>query len=361
MGCSGVLGCGTPSVFVADRCGSRNLYEITDFSELAWPRVIDEASEATVRVTLAGNTDAACCAGLAATRSWAHSLVVLRDGERVWEGPIVNIAMNRDEALLTARDVTAWLDVRTTHDEIDITLDTDLADIATRVITSALAPDDPCILQYLEVVPTGTLSTLTLDPNMEVAGDVLRELARSGLDYTAVGRMILLGPDIGGIYPGGGAPFVHLLDEHFAGGLEIGEAGLEAATRWIVQGDGVTGIDGGIDPFYGLIERIAKEDGIAQQLQVNGAATSRVEATNPPPLYVDSGAQAGLVPTAPVCIGDLIPGRLVHVTARDTCREVNQLLRLVAVNVSYTPADGEAVGITLAPVGTLTTQTQPTR
>jgi hypothetical protein len=362
MGNCRQLSCGTPSVYVTDRCGERTLYEVTGISELAWGRVIDESSEAAVAISLSGDADMACCQGIGDTRSWAHGLVIHRDGERVWEGPIVDIGENRDQAVITARDVTAWLDVRTTHTPINHAGNpVDLSLIAAEVIISALEPDDPCIQPYVFVNGSGVTAEKELAPNEEYAGDVLRELARSGLDYTTIGRRILIGPDVGGIYPGGGVAFAHLLDEHFVGGLTILEAGLEAGTRWIVKGDGVTGIAGGIDPYYGLIEQIAKEDGVQQQSLVNASAQSRLAATNPPPLYIDTGQGFGLDPAAPVCIEDLIPGRLLAVTARDHCRQVTEAMRLVAVNVRYTEQAGETVGITLAPVGTLTTQTQPTR
>lgn len=360
-----VLGCGEGRALVTDRCGERSIVELEGITDLRWQRIIDDSSEAQVTVAIGGDANTACCQALGDIRSWAHALQVLREDELVWEGPIVDIDYRYDQVTITARDVTAWLDVRTTHNPIDYTADSgtgpvDLSVIAQAIISSALSPDDPCILPYLTIVPTGVLGEKELDPDEEIAGDVLRELARAGLDYTAIGRRILIGPDINGIFTASGQAFVHLVDEHFTAFPRILEAGTEAATRWIVKGDGdVKASAGGTDPYYGLIEQIATEDQIEHPLLAFVAARSRLESSNPPPVYADLTGGSGLVPEAPVCINDLIPGRLVDLTTRRLCRELTQSMRLVGVNVRYPGGGTEAVNIILAPPGTLGSQRQP--
>lgn len=345
---------------MTDRCGERTIVELDGITDLSWGRVIDDSSDASVTVSIGGDTTTACCQALGDVRSWAHGLQILRDDELVWEGPIVGINYSYDDVTISARDVTAWLDVRTTHSRIEYLTEEgngpqDLSWIASSIMISALGVDDPCVLRWRWIEPSGVLTDFELDPDEEIAGDAIRELARAGLDYTTLGRRIFVGPDINDIFHRD-PPYPHLVDEHFTSSPVIDEAGIEAATRWIVHGDEVTGTAGGIDPFYGLIEQIAREDRIESQSLVNAAARSRVDATNPPPVYADLTGGSGLTPEAPVCINELIPGRLLDLTARRLCREVSQTMRLVAVDVSYPGGGTEAVNITLAPMGTLSTQ-----
>lgn len=374
------LGCGEARAILTDRCGETHVAELENIVELEWTRIIDDASEARVVIGVSGDAQTACCQAIGQTRPWARGLQILRDDVLVWEGPIVRVHVEYDTVEILARDVSAWLDVRTTHWPIRYGTDedtgdpighgpADLSEIAEDIINSALRLDDPCILPYLTVEPSNVIGEMVVEPDEEPAGDLLRELARSGLDYTCLGRRMIVGPDIGGIFDGAGVPFVHLFDEHFASTPGIVDDGLEAATRWIVVGDEIPDSDptehykgtaGGIDPYYGLIERIAKEDRISSNRLCRAAARSRLDSSNPPPVFADLSNNEGISPEAPVCINDLIPGRLIWLTLRTLCREVSQTLRLLGMSVSYDEGE-EKVNLALGPEGTLGNQQAPLR
>lgn len=342
------LGCGEYKVFVTDRCGGRSLVDLTSqAAEIEWGRTMDDTSDAFVLVDLKGNGTDACCAGLGNSRTWIHSLAIYRDGERVWFGPLFNLKYKRDVVEVRARDISAWLDRRT----IGVDLDFDEViglDVAMAILTSALGKEDPCdLLGRTQVWPSGEpfRATRTYRAGDGYAGDHLRDLARTHLDYTVLGDRIVLAHSLNyGIV-------ATLRDAHFLVDLEVEERGAEAATQWTINGDGVQGVSGGIDPFYGLLEGVASEESLLTVADAEGTAESRVLGSNPAPVYVNVPDGARLSQKSPVCMEDLVPGALIRVSLRSGCREVDYVGRLTAVQVKVTAGD-EAVGITLAPLGT---------
>ncbi|MBA9005911.1 hypothetical protein [Thermomonospora cellulosilytica] len=349
---AGPLGCAeTYEVAFHDRTGSVPFGGALEPSALEWGRILDDTSEAKVTIPVA---DVECCDTLAAVRTWCNDLSIYRDGsELVWQGPVVHLDHGPGETVVTARDVSAWLSRREIPTLIDRTTATgtgpaDLTAIAEEVIRAALAPDDPNILPYLYVLPSGVTGERRYEPNTSYAGDELRELGRTGIDWTALGRRIILAGEM---------PFARLpalTDEDFLGDVRVIEDGLAAATRAIVIGEGITATAGGPGPC-GLLTVIVKEDSIKDQASAQAEADALVASRNPAPLIVDVPDGAQLDPQAPVAIRDLVPGVVVPVTATQRCRQVATDLRLTRLAVTYTSNAGEAVKVTLAPAGLETT------
>lgn len=341
----GVLGCADSyAAAFHDRTGAVPAGEEVEPVRVEWGRVLDDTSEAVV--TLPGD-DPECCGATKDVHAWCNDLSIYRDSELVWQGPVVRITSSADQTVVTARDVTAWLARRLVHHLLDFTASgrgaADLAVIAEAIITDALADDDPGILPYLLTLTSGVADERLIEPETAYAADELRELARIGLDFTALGRRIILA---------GAAPLARLgtlTDEHFVPAPTVIEDGLSAVTRAVVHGTGVTAAAGGAGAC-GLLEHLAKEDQIVGQEAAQAEADALVAAGYPTPLILDVPDGARLAPDAPVTIADLVPGVIVPVTVADLCRPVAADLRLTRLAVTY-DAGGEEVKVTLAPVG----------
>lgn len=341
------LGCGEHRLIITDRCGARTICELTnDMSSLEYGRKMDDTSEAKATIALSGGPGSACCECIGATRDWLHAGVIYRNGELVWgPGPVTNVLEQRGSATVTLKDITAWLDRRLVHNDYNF-VGVDIIQIAVTLITDAMAPDDPCdIIGNLQVIGVGQPIDFTIQANRTYAGDALRDLARIGLDYTAVGTSILLAPSLSF------GPFTTLTDDDFLTDIEVEERGEDAATKWYVAGEAVVGSCGGIDPYYGLLEQVAQEDNVVDVAAAELAACNRLQATNPAPVYVNIPEGAQLAAKAPVCFEQLVPGVLMNVNLTDTCRPVAITNRMTAMKVTAAGGD-EQVGVTLSPLGT---------
>lgn len=350
----GELGCGEYRVLITDRCGGRTVCELTT-SALTFSRLLDDTGEAQVVVNAGGD----CCECLGEVRTWLHSMELYRNGKLVWgPGPVYNLLYRRNTVTVTARDVSAWLDVRVVHDQYTKAQGTEFVQqpidyIVRTILTDALSggpytPDDPCgLVRYLDIGSIPAVMDKEASVAEGYAGDILRDLARNVLDYTVIGnRIIIRGQIDWGVQ-------ARLTDEDFQTELEVEERGAEAATKWYVNGNGIDGSCGG-EPehiqYLGLIEQVDAENQITDEAAIKAAACSRLQGSNPAPLYVNVPAGAKLSPSAPVTMDQLIPGALIDVSLREMCRAVTVRQRLTAVHVTVTTGD-ESVGITLSPLG----------
>lgn len=347
-----LLGCGENRLVIFDRCATRQVCDLTDnLSSLTYGRVMDDTSGSVGVISLAGQGDANCCSCIRDMRTWINSGVIVRDGEVVWgPGPVTNILTLSETATITIRDISAWLDVRVIHGAYSFVA-TPVLEIARQIIVDAMSPDDPCgVVDNLKIIqpPVGTeiLIDKVYEAEKQYAGDALRDLAASAIDFTVVGRSIILSQNLEF------GPFGLLTDDDFLTELEIEERGVEAGTRWIVNGEeAVSGSAGGVDPFYGLIEQIADaDDNITDSIEATASAINRVAGSNPAPLYINIPDGAQLSPEAPTSMGELIPGSLYNVYINDMCRTVSQSSRLTAMSVS-TKSGEEQIGVTLSPRG----------
>jgi len=335
----------TYEVAFHDRTGSRPVSPALEPTRLQWSRVLDDTSEA--QVSLDGDFfDPKTPIG-----SWDNELSIYRDGALVWQGPIQRIDYRRrdSDVVVTARDVTAWLAHRTIHHKLDFTASgqgpTDMAHIAEAIVRDAMEPDDPLILPYLTVAKCGHVGERKYEPDSAYAGDELRELARTGIDFTALGRRIVIAGETVQL-----ARLPQLRDEHFISDINVIDDGLQAVTRAVVVGEGVSGTATaeGADK---LLEVLVREDQIKDKMSAEIEAAAIVEVGHPNPLIVEIPEGAQLAADAPLAISDLIPGALVPVANSMTYRPVVTELRLTRLAVDFTAEEGESVKVTLAPIG----------
>lgn len=344
------VGCGSHTARIVDRSGAV-LTEANTLLSVEWTRALDDVSTAKVIIQPEGD----CCAALGRVREWRHKLVIyrsdpLRGSVPVWEGPIVTPTWKRDTVELAAIDVLGWLDRRLPHEDIRFQA-TDLTQIATWLITDGFEPDDPG--HTVEVVaPTRIRGDREYQQDVGQTGDHLRDLAETGLDYTAVGSRILLMPEDHCARVGS------LTDEDFPAGLQVVGDGTNLATRWVVHGKqpeddsdpDVKGVAGGRHDYYGLLERAAEETSILDNASAFAAARSKLRGSVPTPVVIDTSQETTLAPDAAVDVASLVPGWCVDVTTTTTCRTIAQSLKIQGLKVTE-DADGESVAVQLFPSG----------
>lgn len=380
---TGALGCGFYDVWIYERGGERPVAQVK-FNSIKYNRKIDEVSTATVTVGIRGmrpyiapprtaDTDVApgysfrevtdsCCWLLGEINPWQHELVIYRNGDLVWAGPIQIIDIGNDDgvAIIEADDMMKWFDRRFIRCEIDMS-GADISAIWQAIFRSAhdIAP----VNLTTSVKPTGIKGDRYYAPeHFRYAGDEMRELARTGLDWTAVGRTVHVGPQEIST-----PSIATLVDDNFQKAPRIIKSGIDTGTRWVVGGGG-GGADGPTywsevpgtlqnDPTFGLIERYVNEPSILDaddpESSSRAAAQTRWDLLQAPVVYVKDGI---LSPSAGVTMNELVPGARVDLNLVDVCQPIIEEYRLQDVSVSFTVNDdgssSEEVKITVSPLGT---------
>ncbi|MEV6740470.1 hypothetical protein AB0N14_27370 [Streptomyces sp. NPDC051104] len=302
--------------------------------EVEWNRVLDGTSSARAVIQPGGD----CCNRLGRIGSWRNRLVLFRDDQYVWDGPITDVTWSLGQVELTAEDILVWLDNRVPHQDQTFT-NVDLMDIAAWLIEDGYAPDDPG--HTVEVIGrAGINGSRSYSANIGQTGDHLRQLAEAGLDYTAIGSKILLIPETHLVSVG------RLSDADMPDGLEVSEDGKSLVTRWIVAGSessGVIGTDGGTDPYYGLHERYVEQSEISDATSATEAAKARRRASATVPVFIDT-QQVTISPLAAIDVPSLVPGWCLDITSASTCRTVSQRLKITGVKVTENGGDENTPG-----------------
>ena len=328
-------------VVVRDRTGAE-IVELSDYTDLTWDRRLDDISQA--QVTLPANSS--CCGKLANVYPWRHEIAISRDSDEVWVGPIRQIGDCTSGMIIKATDVLGWLERRVIHNDHDWTVALlGAVQAAEELVIDGFAPDDPDVLKWLTTYGTGVIGGRSYLANSKYVYDALKDLAQGSLDFTTIGRRIVL------MESGYELSRTTLLTcDHFQGDVCTAVDGDDAATRTIVTGTGVTGTAGGVDPYFGLVELLVDDDRIGRQATADDQAAGLLEGRNPPPLLVQPPQGAGLAPDAPLCLADLVPGVTVPVSVNCTCRPALQDMRLTQLSVTVNDS-GETIAPTLAPLG----------
>lgn len=361
--------------------GLRMVAELPKLSAVSWERVDQDMADASV--SFAPSTGDDCCAQLAPrwnargeliqTGIWpyAHELAIYRgDAERpCFMGPITPIPeqVERDGSTelitLHAKDILHYLDVRLTHQDMWFQYsapdrpiawgEEDPVLIAQWLINEATSRDDPGLRQAMTYTPTGRLVQRTGRNREFYVGQELRDLARAGISFYSVGRAAYVHGDW---QPYEGKRLKRLTQADFQGKSTILVDALHAATAVSVVGAVPSGAtdptntppaksyQGGVDPFFGEIERLVKADRITDQSTLDAIGRRVVGYGNPPPTVITLDGSAVLSPKAPVSIHDLIPSRWFELSAQGTCRQVSQVMKLNHVKVDWS-GNGQESGM----------------
>jgi hypothetical protein len=309
-------------------------------------RELDERGEAEVAARYSPLDHKRCLEELSAVESWAHELRILWDGHEAFVGPVQHVRHLADGIVIKAEDLTAWWDVRVIGEHIH-----EQVDVAT---VFADYHRDAYLQEAwgMEVIaqPIGQLITRTIKAeDGMVANAAILELARTGFDFVAVGRTLLVGAEEVPAYP-----IVTLRDEHFTEPLQPVDDGIYRATDYVVSGG--SGISGrstlpetsDARRRYGLITGRSQERKILDEGSAARAAQTRLD-FGQDPLFLEPPTDAVLRPGAPVDLVDLIPGARVDVQAAATARVVNNSFRLSQVRGNM---DG-TIQVSFQPLGTV--------
>lgn len=328
-----VAGCGTNTARIVDRTGG-TIAEASVLTEVEWTRVLDDTS--TARVVI--NPEGDCCERMGEVRSWRHSLVIWRDGELVWAGPIVQVEWRFGEVEVFAQDISAWLARRVPHASMAFT-NVDLMEPAKWLIEDGFAPDDPG--HTVQVVgPAKVKGSRSYTEDVGQTLDHLLDLADTGIDWTVIGKTFVLLPEDHSASVG------RLDDNDFPEGLVVAEDGTSLGTRWVVAGDEdgeVLGSAGGSHDYYGLLERYVEESSIPDDASAEAVAASKLRSSLPVPVFIDS-QQVTISPQAAVDVAQLVPGWCLDITSALTCRKIGQRLKIVGVTVVENGGDGDSPG-----------------
>lgn len=365
----GTLGCGKHRAYIYRRGGKVRLGELTGISYLDWERKRDDISTAKIIVS---DWDVDCGELLKRLQTWAYEVVIFRDNgysnERVWEGPITLLTYEHDTVTIHAKDVIAYAYRRIIKQAMnDNVLGGTVTDRALRVFQNAFAPDDPNVLAYLTPIfnDDDARQYRSTPAYARTAFEEVDDMAaNAGLDYTAVGRSILIWSTKHRI-----GTLQEFRDSDLGAPPIVSEYGMSMANFYSVSdGNGIHGEasrlgSDNVDEVYGLVEMLSStwasdtasaqgtfsQSGLQTIIQSFSDAAERSIADRfPPPVVVRVPDNTSLNPDAVVSIQQLVPGVLIPLRSTSTLREVHGNQKLDSVKVVET-AGTETISITMSP------------
>lgn len=356
------------------------------FSDLGWGRVLDDLSEATVTIPdkLYGRP---CEAALSEElEPWRYGLLIERNAQRVWRGPITDITRppGVDALTITANDKMAWTKKRRLYGS-DLEFEgVDSGRAFRRLVERAVGVDNVFGL-YCPTVITGHViyrNVVALD--FEWIFDVLAELAQASIDFTVVDdKLVLRHPGVAWYWApvpqgstelieGGGDPlsFGPFTDEAFAERPGYQKNGWEQGNDIVVPGadSGEAGFrrywqqtNGGADPRDGVLSYVDVNALYRPQpgtpISTAGIFQQRANALYAMRKYAPQVTMGtALTRQAPVEINQLVPGSVwgIDITESKIPALRAKLQRLARVDVKVTVGDdgvSEEIVPTLIPIG----------
>ena len=351
----------------ASKFASESVGEITP-TGVNWGRVIDGTSTAIISVGLGGNISNNCCEMLSNIVPVAHEVVIYRNDVEVWLGPIISLDYSRDDAVLNCADLSWWLGHRrylVDHDSTTLTgtgpvpLIDVFSDAIDQVVNVALQPvgaEDPLYFSNSVQLTPSTVLGERMYTTTQLVSDAVSDLSDSVVDWTMFrsvlfAREIELSPDVSAEV---------LRDEHTIDINNISLSGVDLATRVLVTGDpaniqgevfaATTGdpIDAALWSVFGTVDRVFTDD--SQDVpSATVSADTKFDVSKLQTAQV-SDLSVRLNPTAPFEINDLVPGLKSRVSITHPCRTIDQILRLVSLDVSV-GSSSESVSVTYEAVG----------
>jgi hypothetical protein len=356
------------------RTGQR-LFDLEAVTDAKWERLLNNQATAEVTVSKRMLSDA-CCQQLSLVEPWMHELALFRDGQMVWQGPVIQTVETAGEWVVKARDVSAWLDVwqvgapnivmpmgapgvpslhtrYLTYGPADaVAVYKAVLDDSMKLLTSSF--DLPQLQANVQYVYGAATTSFRPDPTASL-GESLRSLSDATIDTTVIGRATVVMPT-GYTF---GAAVASLSEQDFGTELEVTADGDALATDvWITGADYTPGDpdDGGVYAggasangfVYGTIIRYMEMPGVADNATLTNAAKRILAQVNPVPVVLRVPDEATLTPGAPVTVEELVPSSRIDVALTEGwCRPVRQTHRLVRVTGTWQQGEGERIGVSL--------------
>lgn len=369
--------------------------------QVSWGRRLRNFSEAEILLDF-NNASAECCRlfQIVADSTRVAQLRIWRDDVQVWEGEVMQAIEGTGTSVKTinARDVVQRLDdtvnppdlpggpMGTTGLYYPRMPVTEIAyDIVERNLTDTryVDPvDDTLILGHTVVEETtdpDDIVSYNAGEKVDSVGNILRELGQSyGLDFTVINRSLRLQRR----RTTRDQTFARLTTQDLIGDAEARANGNAAATRgWATtqaenekepsdfdtnpelypDWPGITANTGVTGSRYGRIDILNRiHDNNADEDDVISSSRRAAWGRNPPPSEILLPTEAQLAPGAPLTMPELVPGMRIDFFAEDgLCRPIRQGMRLLAVDVVWTPsaanqAAGEQVAVELSTLSDVT-------
>lgn len=374
------------SVAIFDRGGERRLWNLVDLTAIEWGRERDKKSSCTFTITGRACEEQADIIQKITDGTGRFEAVVYRAGERVWEGPLRTARTGSEHAVFLAADMKEYLDHTSLSKawpnkenggpplmgdrlqqiiEYELTTPYTMATNAGNVTVKRWENLDPPInvVPFLDV-RSGTVQTLSVTEEFEMKlGEHMDNLCDGGLDYTVVGRRVVLFDSALGL-----GQTRRMTDADFLGEVEVIRYGSEhwsishlSATKDQGEDEAATrrvGHAGAEDPFYGVWENIVSqqsEESTAEptQQELNTQANRDVLHRTPAPIEVRVPDGVGIRLTDTLGIAHLVPGVIIPVTTSRNIQTVSQYQQLDSLKVTE-DASGEVVTVTMSPFGAVT-------
>lgn len=359
------LTCEKHTCYVYDRGGVNRIGVLDGLVSVDWSRERDEVT--TAKVTVAQRFSTQCDVTIGLLAAGRHELVIFRGGVRVWEGPITHLEYRKDRAVVTARDVTHYLNRMIMKAEYDNSYP-NIGSVVERIYriiraeTVRFEGQVPPInvRQYVTAHysedDAGT-SSHTMPYHSTVYEHLDQLAARGGLDYTVIGRAIHLW-DVRN--PALGQTSI-LSESDFIGDTVITEYGMDLCTvSAMTDGKGNYGVVGEEHEFYGLVENVETaydeesgddwdEDSSAEppsEAEMRSQAQRSLQV--PPPLVVRVPENSTLNPNGTLSINELVPGIFIPLQANLPGRTVSQMQKLDSLRVQESADEGETIQVSLS-------------
>lgn len=331
---SGLARPGAFRLFAAERGGDVLLDELRPTS-LTFQRRVNQQAVASATVP-AGSSGV-----LGGLRSWAHELVVVRDDEVVWCGPIVKPKWAGDDVTLPAPDVgLGWLSVRDVVQDQSYA-NTDVSRIAARIVADTLAIENSMGLTVIEHGGIGADAEFQRRQHQKVA-DALNSLVAKGLRYTTHVRRLLLGAV-------SEPPLIFTDDSFEKPNIEEGDAASKVTAigaQTMGVNEPVEAAHGGTSSEMGLVERTINDQRVTTQDSAIAMSAMALSDSKPPPVIV-----SGVLKAAAIRFNDLIAGRAAVAKLDSLDRVVDESnLALLQVDVTIQAGQSEDVSIVLGPL-----------
>lgn len=356
--------CVNHTVYLFDRGGTNRIQQLAPPVQVRWQRVRDDVSAASVQLA-----SPECLANVDTIEPGRHELVIYHGKDRVWEGPVSLVRYERGVVTVEAKDVCFYLQrlisrqgLNNAYPNIDTSVNRARTLLEQEVPRLEVLDPPVNLLQHLVTyhhADDARTSKSTIPFQMTVFEDIDDLAAKSGIDYTVVGRSIIIHDTHLPL-----SRTATLTEADFDGDVVVTSYGNELATFAAVTGaDGVYGtavaseeVDEvtGEHPYYGvweILDDAYDEEGDSAaptQAELNSQAKRNLSGRLPTPVTVRVPDGSSLSVYSAVTLDDLVPGVQVPLVATLTGRNLSQMQKLDKVDVEET-AEGEQVRITLSP------------
>lgn len=349
----GQLGSGKNRAMIYSRGGATDLLALKKLSDLQWGRSRNAFSTAQVTVT----ADDAGFGALEDVHTWAHELVIFRDDERVWEGPIRYIDRGQGDCILYGVDVLGWLAKRR------VSMDRRLGDGVTASVidemelslTRALTPDDPNVLSHRLVAhdPAELQVSRDVRAGSGFYSDDFTGMAGTGAYFTVLGRMVIIWPEQ--LIMGRTETLQPEL--HTTSAPRVVEDGDALATTYtaVDQDDRIrtkiasssdVNATTGVSTYYGRHDGLITVSESSNTTFLDGLATFALGDTFPAPVSIVMAGDTALKPNAPMRISELVPGMIVPVEYTRAGARISGTMVIDSMKVQQ-GAGAESVSVTL--------------